>query len=256
MTIRPHSLRRAVALLLTAVCAGTDLGCRALPTSLAPAPRVAGDVEDAGIPDAAATTSTAADETYSRRLATAREMEAHGKHAAAIEQYEQARKLAPTEPGIAARLALLYDRTGNPDRAAREYTLALKEDPTNADLWHELARFQLQRAEFVDAEISARRALTLDPENKRAWVTRGLIEAELERYDDAYTSFTHAVSPAAAHNNLGIILARQGKAELAGKELAEARRLDPTQRQPASAEKVSEARTPERTGSPHAIKRS
>lgn len=255
MTIRPHSLRRAVALLLTAVCAGTDLGCRAPPLSLAPPDRAAKIIADGHEPEPAATSVASAD-SYDQCLKTAREMEAHGKHAAAIEQYERARKHAPQQPGIAPRLAVLYDREAQRERAAREYALAVKEDPTNADLWNDFAYFQLQRAEFVDAEISARRALTLDPDHKRAWVTRGLIEAELERYDDAYRSFTRAVSPAAAHNNLGIILARQGKTELAEKELAEARRLDPTQKQPASVVKAIEARTPERPVSPHAIKRS
>jgi Tfp pilus assembly protein PilF len=253
MTIRPHSLRRAVALLLTAVCAGTDLGCRALPPSLTNSERAPTTVADRQEADAPPTTPN---DSYSACLTTAREMEAHGKPAAAIEQYERARKHAPTEPGIAARLAVLYDRQGEPDRAAREYSLALKEDPTNADLWNDCAYFQLQRAEFVDAEISVRRALTLDPDHKRAWVTRGLVEAELERYDDAYTSFTRAVSPAAAHNNLGIILARQGKPELAGKHITEARRLDPTQKQPASVAQAVEARKPEQPISPHAIKRS
>jgi len=253
MTFRPHSLRRAVALLLTAVCAGTDLGCRALPPSLTTSDRTPATIADRQEADAPTTTPN---DSYHACLKTAREMEAHGKHAAAIEQYERARKHAPTESGIAARLAVLYDRQGEPERASREYTLALKEDPTNVDLWNDFAYFQLQRAEFVDAEISVRRALTLDPDHKRAWVTRGLVEAELERYDDAYSSFTRAVSPAAAHNNLGIILARQGKAELAAKELAEARRLDPTQKQPASAAKTVEARKPEQPISPHAIKRS
>lgn len=257
MTIRPHSLRRAVALLLTAVCAGTDLGCRALPPTTAAPDRTPTTVVDRQEADASAPAPAhAPSDSYQQCLATAREMEAHGKHAAAIEQYERARKLAPGESGIAPRLAVLYDRAGRPELAAKEYSLAVKEDPTNADLWNDVAYFQLQRAEFVDAEISARRALTLDPDHKRAWVTRGLIEAELERYDDAYRSFTRAVSPAAAHNNLGIILSRQGKADLAAKELAEARRIDPTQKQPASGAKTVDARKTEQTAFPHAIKRS
>jgi len=183
-------------------------------------------------------------------------MEAHGKDAAAIEQYERARSFRADEPGIAVRLAVLYDRATNYDRAATEYEIALKEDPTNADLWNDFAYFQYQRAEFVDAEISVRRALVLNPDHKRAWVTRGLIEAEQQRYDDAFASLTKAISPAAAHNDLGIILARQGRTNLARKEFAEARRLDPTLKQPPAILKQLETEQAARPASSPAIKRS
>lgn len=272
MTIRPHSLRRAVALLLTAACVGVGPGCHSMPFILpqfSRAPQVRDERPSATTeapsanpqsPDAqraeAAVRERSPDEACRECLATAREMEAHGKHAAAIEQYERARKFIPKEPAIAARLAVLFDRAGSHQQAADEYGIALKEDPTNADLWNDFAYFQFQRAEFVDAEISVRRALVLDPDHKRSWVTLGLIEAELERYEDAYGSFTKAVSPAAAHNNLGIILARQGKSELARKELAEARHLDPTQKQPTALMKRLESESAARTIAPSAIKRS
>lgn len=179
-------------------------------------------------------------------MTTAKELESHGKESAAIEQYERARFFMPKQPGIAARLAVLYDRAGNHELASAEYAAALKEDAKNADLWNDFAYFQFQRTEFAEAEIAARKALKINPEHKRCWVNLGLIEAEQEKYDEAFVSFTKAVSPAAAHNNLGMILARQGKNEQARKELAEARRMDPTLKQPAA---VLEYLETEATGS-------
>ena len=264
MTIRPHSWRRAVALLLTVVCA-TVGGCHSTSLNLVPteAPSESRDLRLSSaaaassdpVPPDATEPSRSPAEACRACLATAREMEAHGDHAAAIEQYERARAFAPDQPGIAARLAALHERSANHDRAATEYAVALKEDPANADLWNDFAHFRFQRAEFVAAESAARRALMLDPDHKRAWVTLGLIEAELEHYDDAFASLTHAVSPAAAHNDLGIILTRQGKPDLARREFAAARRLDPTLKQPAAPNADAPEHTA-RSSPPPLIKRS
>jgi len=254
MTIRPYSWRRAIALLLISHCA-TGGGCRSTSLNLTP-PNAAPPVRDDRSSFAAATppdpTAPPNPEPIRRSpaeacracLATGREMEAHGDHAAAIEQYERARQFGPNEPGIAVRLAALHERSGNHERAAAEYRLAFKEDPTNADLWNDFAHFRFQRAEFVDAENAARRALVLDPKHKRGWVTLGLIEAELERYDDSFASLTKAISPAAAHNDLGIILTRQGKPQLAEKQFAAARRLDPTLKQPTDTKRTAQSSPP------------
>ena len=56
--------------------------------------------------------------------------------------------------------------------------------------------------------------------------------AEQKQHDEAFAAFERAAGTAAAHNNLGIILARQGRLDDARRELAEARRLDPTLRPP------------------------
>lgn len=245
MTISLTRLRRAVFLLLL----GFYSGCSGLPyasTTAATHPDESQSERHASAPnfatpraptknptasdDASPSSSSAADAC----LATAREMEAHADHLAAVEQYERARDLDPNRPGIRPRLATLYERLGDRKRAAAEYEAAIEEDAKSAELWNDYAYFQFQGGAIDDAESSARKALKLDPEHKRSWVNLGVILAEQARYDEAYEAFAHAVPPAAAHNNLGIILARQGRSDDARRELAEAHRLDPTLRQPPS----------------------
>ena len=173
-------------------------------------------------------------DSVAESLATAREMEAHGDDLAAIEQYERVRAQAPKRQGIAARLAALYDRQGQQERAATEYRRALDEAEDDAELWNDYSYFLFQRGAFDEAETAARRALKIEPQHKRSWVNLGLILAQRERYDEAYESFARAVGEATAHNNLGIILARQGKLDEARRELALAQQLDPTLKQPAT----------------------
>lgn len=231
MTISITRLRRAASLLLL----GIYPGCSGLPfqspktaatNERAPQTEQQSDVPRSSMPNP--TASSAADAC----LATAREMEAHADHLAAVEQYERARSLEPDRSGISLRLAALYEHLGDQQRAAAEYEAALEEDAKSTELWNDYAYFQFQCGEIDEAESSARKAIELEPEHKRSWVNLGVILAEQQRYDEAYDAFAHAVNPAAAHNNLGIILARQGRIDDARRELAEAQRLDPTLRQP------------------------
>ncbi|MBA4017179.1 MAG: hypothetical protein C0483_08405 [Pirellula sp.] len=236
MTIPISRLRRAASLLLLGIYPGCSGLPFPLPTTAATnqrAPQAERHSKAQRSPTANATSApsdsaSAADAC----MATAREMEAHADHLAAVEQYERARSLDPDRRDISPHLAVLYDQLGDQKRAAKEYAVALKENAQNAELWNDYAYFQFQCGEIDDAESSARKAIELDPRHKRSWVHLGVILAEQQRYDEAYDAFAHAVNPAAAHNNLGIILARQGRTDDARRELAEAQRLDPTLRQP------------------------
>ena len=165
-------------------------------------------------------------------LTAAREMEAHDRDRAAIEQYERARLFQPKQTGVARHLAVLYQREGDYDRAEKEFSTAVREEPLEADVWNDLASFRFQRGEYADSAEAAREAIELAPEHKRAWVNLGLALAEQDKFEEAHKAFTKATGAATAHQNLGIILARKGRDDDARRELAEARRLDPTLRAP------------------------
>ena len=231
MTIYPTRLRRAASLLLL----GIYPGCSGLPFKPPPTAatnRSAPQAEKQSAVQRSSTANPTARTAADACLATAREMEAHADHLAAVEQYERVRSLDPNRRGISLRLAALYEHLGDQKRAAAEYEAALEEDAKSTELWNDYAYFQFQCGELDEAESSARKAIELKPEHKRSWVNLGVILAEQQRHDEAYEAFAHVVNPAAAHNNLGIILARQGRIDDARRELAEAQRLDPTLRQP------------------------
>lgn len=165
-------------------------------------------------------------------LTAAREMEAHDRDRAAIEQYERARLFQPKQAGVARHLAVLYQREGDYEKAEQEFSTAVREQPLEADVWSDLASFRFQRGEYAESAEAAREAIELAPSHKRAWVNLGLALAEQDKFDDAFQAFEKAAGPATAHQNLGIILARKGRDDEARRELAEARRLDPTLRAP------------------------
>ena len=141
-------------------------------------------------------------------LAAAREFEAHNELPAAIEQYERARSFDSQLKGVAKRLAVLYEREGNRDKAVVEYAAAFREEPRDADLWNDFSHFQFAGGDYVTAEAAARTALRINSEHKLAWVNLGLSLAEQRKYDEARESLARAVGPDAAGQNLKIILAR------------------------------------------------
>ncbi len=108
-----------------------------------------------------------------RHLATAREMEAHGNTAAAVEQYEQALHFDAEAPGVQARLAVLYEQLGMHETGpAPPMKPPRRKRRTRRNSGTITAGYQLHAGRPADAEQSARRALALDGEHRepaQAW---------------------------------------------------------------------------------------
>lgn len=161
-------------------------------------------------------------------LATADELLANGHDPEALALLERARALDPAvEPAVVHKLAVLYDRTGDALRARAEYDKALAARPRDADLLSDVGYFYYRRGNWAEAEGWFRKALAEQPRHERAGVNLGLTLAELRRYDESFRAFEQAVGPAAAHANVGAVLARQGRRAEAAAALEQALALEP-----------------------------
>jgi Tfp pilus assembly protein PilF len=159
------------------------------------------------------------------KLAENFEKTGHNEEAAAF--YERAREADPKLPGISKRLALLYDRLGKTDQAAAEFQKAIKAAPQDPEVLNGLGYFHYNRGQWDDAEKYLRQATTLDPQYRRAWVNLGMVLCQQQHYDDGFAAFTHAVSNAEAHSNVGFILTVQGKFNEARAEYRQALASNP-----------------------------
>jgi tetratricopeptide (TPR) repeat protein len=168
-------------------------------------------------------------------LATARELDRNGYDREAAAQYIRARELGVTEPEIAWRLAVLSDRLGDSVQAKKEYDLACRHLPRNADLWNDRGCSDLNQQEYPAAEKAFRLALAIQPKHDRASMNLGLALAAQERYEEAVDCFAAVVGPAAAQSNLGMILARQGRHEAAEAAFERSLAEDSSLRQPQAA---------------------
>jgi Tfp pilus assembly protein PilF len=159
-------------------------------------------------------------------LTVAESMETHGQYGAAVDLYERARHNDPSLH-VAQRLAPLYDRLGDMPHALAEYQRAIKENPRDADVLNSFGYFYYNRGKWSEAEEQLRRALSVSPNHKRAWVNLGLTLGEQGHYVESLEAFRKAVPEADAHSNLAFLLMTQGKRDEAKQEYRRALELNP-----------------------------
>lgn len=165
-------------------------------------------------------------------IVTAEQLEAAGHFKEAIGLYEKARGHDSKAIDYSRRLAVLYDKQGNIANAAREYAQAIESDPKNADLLNDFGQFHLSQGDLAGAESNFRSAIALDEKHQRAWTNLGIALAQQARYQEAFDAFTPIVGPAAAHSNIGTIMAKQGRTIDAQKAFQQALALNPKLQQP------------------------
>jgi len=160
-------------------------------------------------------------------VSTARELEAKGFDKEAIQQYERAISFNSAYPGIHHRLAILYERQNKPMAALAAYNKAVEKDPQNAELLADMGYFYMNGNQWQLAESRLRLAVKYNAGLKRGWNNLGITLAQQGKVSESLDAFNHAVAPAAAHSNVGVILARRGNYELAREQLNQAIKLDP-----------------------------
>lgn len=164
-------------------------------------------------------------------LTAAREMDAKGLHADAINQYERARQFDPRLGAqVAPRLAVLHDRLGNEQRALAEYKQALQAHASDPALLNDYGYFCYERGQLEEAEQYFREALKKNPEYRRAWVNLAVVLVQQGRENEGMGAFSKVLSPEEAYTNLGVLLAKQGKREESRQALHRALELVPNLR--------------------------
>jgi Tfp pilus assembly protein PilF len=188
------------------------------PTSIATAPT----------PTSAKNDNLPAAESAKLNLATAETMAQAEKFQEAIELYERARSLDERAGLIATRrLAVIYDRIGNFDKALDEYRRAIQESPKDAELFNNLGYGYYNRGQWEAAEKQLRKAVALDPKLASAWINLGMCLAQQMRYDDSLAAFEKSITKAQARCNLAFIQATQGKTTEARRNYEAALQLEP-----------------------------
>jgi len=154
--------------------------------------------------------------------------ERQGKIDEAIRLYEQARTLnAETDP-LGRHLAMLYDQQGDDSRAWTEYERALARTPDDVDLQNDVGMYHLRRSRHAAAEVCFRRALQLQPRHARARNNLGISLAMQGSLPESFAAFSEVSGPAAAYSNLGVILIRQGKTDMARDHFRRSLEEDPS----------------------------
>ncbi|MFI7618388.1 tetratricopeptide repeat protein [Nonomuraea terrae] len=154
-----------------------------------------------------------------------------GKTAEAVEEAQEAVRLAPDQwlPHFAA--AQVYHRAHRPDEALAACRAALNLHPEYATIWEVLARIHLARGEWPLMAGAARRGLELDPEDADLASLLSLAYTNLGDAEQAGGAAAHAVrldpESATAHFVRGHAALRFGDPRDAAEAFREVLRLDP-----------------------------
>jgi tetratricopeptide (TPR) repeat protein len=159
---------------------------------------------------------------------TAETLEKGGNDREAIRLYEKARRLDKhLAPEVTRRLAVLYDRNEEFDKALDEYRRGLLENPKDADLLNDLGYGYYCRGEWAEAEKTLRKAVAANPKFANAWINLGMTLAKQNKYDESLQAFGKVVPKAQALCNLAFIQATQAKYDEARQCYEAALQFDP-----------------------------
>lgn len=108
-------------------------------------------------------------------------------------------------------LGIIANRQRRPAQALGHFQQALALEPRLPALYNNQALSQMLLKDWPRAEESLRQALALDPGYSLAANNLGLVLARQGRSGEALRAFERGSGAAQAHNNLGVVLAQQGR---------------------------------------------
>jgi Flp pilus assembly protein TadD len=154
-----------------------------------------------------------------------------GDYAQAAREYTRAIEQAPSDAQPHFELGFCYFRLGQSDNAIKELKAALALEPwyTRAD--EALAEIYIQKKDFSQARAHLDHLLSVDPNSYTAHYNLGIFAALEKNWGEARQQMLSALqadpSSAEAHNTLGGIYLQRGELEAARRQFEETIRLQP-----------------------------
>jgi len=148
------------------------------------------------------------------------------------------RELLEKEPGMSLpnhRLGVMEAKKGNFEVANSHFQAALEGDADNQELLVDAGYCLYLQNRLDEAEELYRRAFQINPDNQALCNNLGLLLGEQKRFEEALMIFKRGGSSAAAHANLGFVMAQLGEMELAERNFHAALDQDPSLRSAAVA---------------------
>lgn len=154
-------------------------------------------------------------------------MEQNGDAEGARESFHKALEMQPHHLGALLGLARLFDRQGQFDRATEHYVEAAKYHPKDATTFNDMGLCYARQGKYEQSAAALRHAIELKPDSMLYRNNISTVLVAQGRNDEALAHLIDAHGPAVAHYNLGWLLNKHGRRELAIEQFQLALAVDP-----------------------------
>jgi Flp pilus assembly protein TadD/TolB-like protein len=136
-----------------------------------------------------------------------------GEYEVAMEEFERALNLAPSDASAMQGMAQTYQKLGRNQEAESMFRRATALRPDSWEGYYRLGNFYYNTGRFSEAEPQYRRVLELSPDNATAYTNLGTVLTNENRYAEARTVLEKAVAlnpNFQAYNNLANVYFLEG----------------------------------------------
>ena len=172
---------------------------------------------------------TADPNSVQSHMLLAEALDALNRSPEAIQELEEAARIAPEEPNVHFELGYLYFVAHDYDHAAPQFEFELKNNPDHAQAAAYLGDIKLRSNNQPEAERLLTRALHLQNDMRMAWFDLGKVLSDQNKNQEALAAFQKAESldPADpdAHYRLARLYTTLGQKEKAQQEYTKTREL-------------------------------
>jgi len=137
----------------------------------------------------------------------------------ARQAYQAALKQDPSNVDAYRRLARLYTKVGDYDRAFDTYKKAMAKHPKDAELWYDLGLCHHRRKDLAESVKCFNKALEIDPENRDYMKKLGFTVAYMGQTNQGLALLTRAQGAALAHYGIARVLLQRDQPQQAQQHL-------------------------------------
>jgi len=169
-------------------------------------------------------------------METAKTVAQQGHASEAIQLYQRAEELGPSQAPLDKQLAPLHAQLGEYDVAIERYQRLVSTSPQDAGLCNNFAWTLMEAQQFQQAVAQVERGLAIDADHQRLRTTLAMIRYRQGDRKSALAEFAKAHDATAAHHNLAVLEIDAGDLPSAQQHLRQASQVDGAGRTKASPE--------------------
>ena len=156
-----------------------------------------------------------------------------GQHDRAIQDYDQAIKLDPSDAIVYNNRGIAYSTKGQHDRAIQDYDQAIKLNPSDATAFNNRGLAYSAKGQLDRAIQDYDQAIKLDPSDAIVYYNRGIAYSAKGQHDRAIQDYDQAIKldpsrTPIAYNNRGNAYSTKGQLDRAIQDYDQAIKLNPS----------------------------